>query len=82
MGIFNVGYQAARDRDREIARDCAQIERREVAGFQRHMTALSGVVEIGGTSVDGDFTKGIGQGVGITIGIMGAAWLAGKIIGS
>jgi hypothetical protein len=35
---------------------------------------------MGQTEIQGDFTKGIGQGVGIILGVIGAGWVASKIM--
>ena len=34
---------------------------------------------MGGTEVQGDFTKGVGQGIGIVPGVVGAGWVASKL---
>lgn len=37
-------------------------------------------LEVGAESVDGDFTSGIGAGLGVALGFLGAGYVASKLV--
>jgi hypothetical protein len=39
-------------------------------------------VEVGADGVEGDFTRGVGTGVGAVVGLLAAGYIARKVVGA